>query len=611
MNINTATILNLLSPKINPAVKEKIENLSVNGKIDLDTISKDKGIQTLLTGLMKDVATGLQTKENITTLLENNKQTFSFKNLTEDIKTLIKSIQSEPLTNSKLETQLASLKGSLIDINNIDEKIIKTNVSNSGVFLESKLAQQVIPASKNIEQMVQLIKGQLEVVSTSTVKSDIPTDVKQELKNTIENILKDIKSVKAETNPQNQSLQLSKIDSQIKTIQERFGQIGLIAPKYDFPKIDNVDTIKTQLKEQLSILTGGVNTNIVQQKVFQIESNTNISQDLKLEIKNAIESLLRDIKNIKAEQSPQKQLQNLSSLETKILTTQHNLNTSIVKNDIIPTIKDLFLNLKEQVLNKNFAEIQTGFTLLDEKIGSLNEQVVGAKNIKMDIANILDQLKNFNSVKMPQQQQVVLQNIFNNTQLVQTKIDTLPQVLFENNLSKTTNFIHDLKITASIIEEYANKSNEPITKELKMVIDKINTQIDYYQLLSYATNSTHTYLSFLQDEIEDSDIKFHKNINDDSFSCQINLTLKQYGDLKILMILDNKNHININIGLEREDFKSMVQENLQKLRIGINSINLLIQSLNVFSLNSTEQKSIKNSYGSTHSDLSFGLDIKA
>ncbi len=610
MNINTATLLSLLSPKINPVVKDKLDNLSVNGKIDLETISKDKGIQTLLTGLLKDISTGMQTKENVTSLLENNKQNFSFKNLSEDIKTLIKSIQTDPLTNNKLETQLLSLKSSLIDIKNIDEKVIKTNISNSGVFLESKLAQQTIPVSKNIEQLLNLIKGQLDVSTTNTLKNEIPKDLKLEIKNAIENILKDIKTIKLETNPQNVSTLLSKVDSQLKVVQEHFVKTGVISPEFNNVKMDNLDTIKTQLKDQLSVLNGSINTNIIQQKLIRLESNPTIPQDLKVEIKNAIESLLRDIKSIKTEQNPQKQLQNLSTLETKILNTQHNINSPIMKNDFIPSIKDLFLNLKEQILNKNFVTIQTGFHLLEDKLASLDEQTLGVKNIKNDILNTIEQLKSANTAKIPQQQQMVLQNIFSNTQTIQTKIDTLPQALFENNLSKTTNFIHDLKITAAIIEEYTNNSNEPITKELKTIIDKINTQIDYFQLLSYSTNSVHTYLSFLQDEIEDSDIKFHKN-NDESFSCQINLTLKQYGDLKILMILDSKNNININIGLEKEEFKSMVQENLQKLRIGINSINLLLQSLNVFSLNSNEQKSIKNSYGNTHSDLSFGLDIKA
>ncbi|MCD4757470.1 MAG: hypothetical protein K8R39_04325 [Arcobacteraceae bacterium] len=609
MNINTATILNLISPKTNPAIKEKIESLSVNGKINLENISKDKGIQTLLSGLFKDIATGVQSKENIASLLQNNKQNFSFKNLSEDIKTLIKFIQTDSVTNSKLETQLVSLKSSLIDIKNIDEKMIKSNVSNSGVFLESKLAQQVIPVSKNIEQLLALIKGQLDISSTQLIKSDIPKDLKVEIKSAIENILKDIKTLKVESNPQNQSTLLTKIDSQIKVIQQNLLQNGQNTLKIETPKIENLNTLSSQLKDQLAILNGTLNTNVIQQQLTQIQANTTMTPDLKLEIKNAVESLLRDIKNIKAEQNPVKQMQNLATLETKILTTQHNINSPIMKNEITPNIKDLFLNLKEQILSKNFVEIKNGFMLVEEKITNVADQIAGAKNIKSDISNTLEQLRSFNVAKTPQQQQLVLQNIFNNTQAIQTKVDTLPQALFENNLSKTTNFMNDLKITASIIEEYTKNSNEPISKELKTIIDKINTQIDFYQLLSYSTNSTHTYLSFLQDEIEDSDIRFNKN-NDESFSCQINLSLKKYGDLKILMILDNKSNININIGLEQEEFKSLVQENLQKLRVGINSIDLLLQSLNIFSLNSSEQKSIRNSYGSS-TDLSFGLDIKA
>ena len=610
MNINTATILNLISPTTNPAMKEKIESLSVNGKINLENISKDKGIQTLLSGLFKDITTGAQSKENIASLLQNNKQNFSFKNLSEDIKTLIKFIQTDSTTNSKLETQLASLKSSLIDIKNIDEKIIKSNVSNSGVFLESKLAQQVIPVSKNVEQLLATIKGQLSISSAPLIQSNLPKDIKMEIKSAIENILKDIKTLKLETNPQNQSTLLTKIDTQIKAVQQNLQQNGQNTLKIETPKMDNINTIATQLKDQVAVLNGALNTNGIQQQLTQLQTNSKVVPDLKLEIKNAVESLLRDIKNVKVEQNPIKQMQNLSTLETKILTTQQNTTTPVMKNEIIPNIKELFLNLKEQILNKNFAEIKSGFTVLEEKVATLNEQIVGSKNIKSDISNTLEQLRSFNVAKTPQQQQLVLQNILNNTQAIQAKVDTLPQVLFENNLSKTTNFINDLKITASIIEEYTKNSNEPITKELKTIIDKINTQIDFYQLLSYSTNSTHTYLSFLQDEIEDSDIRFNKN-NDESFSCQINLSLKKYGDLKILMILDNKSNININIGLEQEEFKSKVQENLQKLRVGINSIDLLLQSLNIFSLNSSEQKSIRNSYGNSSTNLNLGLDIKA
>ena len=622
MNINTATILNLLSPKLNSVVKEKLDSLSVDGKINMGAVSKDKSIQTILSGLLKDISTGANSKENVTSLLQNNKQNFSFQNLTEDIKTLIKNIQTDPLTSGKLESQLASLKSSLIDIKNIDEKMIKTNVSNSGILLESKLAQQTIPLAKSVEQLISLLKGQLDITTSSKVTTTISKDLKSEIKTAIENILKNIKNIKVETNPQNQSSSLNKISLDMKALQQTILKTGQTPIQYETPKMDNIDSLKSHLKDQLGVLNGSINTNTLQSKITSLEANSVLPKDIKLEVKNAIESLLKDFKNVKGEQNSQKAMQSLLPLETKINTLLQNLtnlevkipslqttNFPTVKSDIITTIKELFVNLKEQITNKSFTEIKNIFTLIESKITPLVEQNITAKSIKNDLSNTLELFKSV-TTDSASKQQTVLQNILSSSQVFQSKIDTLPQVLFENNLSKTANFINDLKMTSAVIEEFIRNSNEPATKELKTIIDKINTQIDFYQLLSYSTNSTHTYLSFLQDGIEDADIRFNKN-SENSFSCQINLTLKEHGDLKILMILDNKKNITINIGLEQEKFKTTVQENLQKLRMGINNIDLLIQSLNIFSINSSEQTSIQNSYGNSDNSFSFGLDIKA
>jgi len=609
MNINTATILNLFSSKINPTVKEKLTSLSVDGKIDINLLVQDKGIQTVLNSLFKDIALGTKTTQNVATLLQNNKQNFSFKNLSEDIKNLIQFIQTDKTTSSKLEAQLTSLKGSLIDIKNIDEKILKTNITNSGVFLESKLAQQTIPVSKNIENLLSLLKGQLDITTSTSIKSDIPKDLQLAIKHTIENILKDIKAIRIEKNPQNQAMQLKKIDFALKGLENKFISIGQQIPLYEKPTMKNLDTLTSQLQTQLPLLQGSVDTGVIKTKLAQIQSNPTLDGNLKLEIKNAVENILQDIKTLTTEQNPQKKLQTLSSLETKITTMQHNFKAIVSKSDIVTLLKDLFLHLKGKVENKNLVEIKQGFNRLQEKLNILPDETIGVKTIKHDITNILTHLKTLNTTKMPQQYQSVLQNIVSNTQELQGKLGTIPQVLFENNISKTENFMNDLKVTAKVIDDFVENSKVPIHKELKTVIDKINTQIDFYQLLSYTTNSTHTYLSFLQDEIEDSDIQFHKN-NDESFSCQINLTLKKYGDLKILMILDNKNNINVNIGLEQDKFKTLVQQNLQKLRMGLNNINILVQSLNIFSLNNSQEKSIKNSYGDNGNDFSFGLDIK-
>ncbi|MEA2017932.1 MAG: flagellar hook-length control protein FliK [Campylobacterota bacterium] len=335
MNISTTTLLNILSPNINNTVKQKIESLSKDGKVDIQTLVKDKSIQSLISGLFKDIALGTQTKDSISTLLQNNKNTFSFKNLSDDIKSLVKFLETQSqiqLTlkpESKILNQISALKESIVDIKNIDVKILKENISNSGVFLESKL-------------------------------------------------------------------------------------------------------------------------------------------------------------------------------------------------------------LKNELLNR------------------------------MGI---------------------------------------------ENNLGITKNISRDIKMVILQIQEQISGSNELVGKEIKATVEKILSQVEYFQLLSYSSNSNHTYLSFLQENIEDVDIKLN-SLEDDSVSCQINLTLKKQGELKVLLVLDKKNNLNINIGVENFDFKEKIQNNLQKLRIKINSIGLMLQSLNVFDINQDNSNNELAGY-SDNKNINFGLDIKA
>ena len=161
------------------------------------------------------------------------------------------------------------------------------------------------------------------------------------------------------------------------------------------------------------------------------------------------------------------------------------------------------------------------------------------------------------------------------------------------------------------IEEQITSSKEPVSKEIKSIVEKILTQIEFFQLSSYTSNSSHAFLSFLQDDIDDVDIKFNNTANE-SVSCQINLVLKKYGNLKVLIVLDKKTILSINIGIEDSKFKQIIHNNLQKLRVGINKIGLSLQSLNIFELSNKSITNI-NEYdkNTQNTNLSFGLDIKA
>lgn len=518
MNINTATLLSMLSASNDTSVKDKVTKLSIDGKVDVATLVKDKTIGNLIGNLFQDISSGVKTKNEISTLILNNKQTFNFKNLSEDIKLLVKFLQTNISSNEKLTQPLQTLKASLVDIKNIDEKVVKENISNSGVFLESKLLKESTPLSKNIQEVISSIKEQLSLIKSSISKVNI-------------------EPIKIETT-----------------------------------------TLHTQ---------------------------QDIPKDIKVEIKNAIENTLKDIKNITQENTTtNKQLQILKDIDTSINKLQNRLDTNNVKSDIANNLKELILNIKSNIGVTNLENIKNSLLIIQEKITSLPSEV--SKDLKAEIKNILTSFETLKNTISPMQKQEIFTNILQKALNLQS---TLPQVIDEKNIGIKENLAKDIKGAILQIQEIVETAKEPISKELKATVEKVLSQIELAQLQSYTTNSTHSYISFLQDTIEDADIQFSSS-KEESVSCQINLSMKEFGEIKVLMILDKEKNININLGIENKTFKAMIQEKLQILRLGFNNIGLAIQSLNVFDIeNHTTSRSAYTA--SSFENVSFGVDIQA
>ena len=230
MNINTSTLLTLLSTKIDKPTKQTIEKLSVEGKVDISSLLKEKSVQTLLSDLFKDVSQGVKNKSSVNQLLTSNKQIFDFKNLSSEVKNLSQQIEQNP----KLEKQSAILKEFLVNIKNIDENSLKSNIKNSGVFLESKLLKSDTTISSTIKTVLGQIQEQIQQSSKNTPTSftkveqpvqgeskqqNIPLN-KQELINNIKSTLSqlqtkiDISSPDTKTTNQN----MANISNQTKNI---------------------------------------------------------------------------------------------------------------------------------------------------------------------------------------------------------------------------------------------------------------------------------------------------------------------------------------------------------------------------------------------------------
>lgn len=564
MNVNTSTLLNILSSNVTNNIKQKIEKHSVDGKVNVDRLIKDKSIQTIISNLFKDISNGSKTKDNVASLLINNKQSFNFKNLADDIKNLVKSLEADTaksVTNPKLASNITLLKTSLVDIKNLDAKILKTNITNSGVFLESKLAQQTVPIDKSINNLSNLVKEQLNLISSKLVENGIKE--------------------KIVSNSQKQNI------------------------------VNNiVNQSQTQQSNQQPI--SNLSQLLIQQTQQQITSKQNIPQDLKLQIKTAVENILNDVRQIQVpKQKLEVQMSLLNKIETSIANLDQTVTKSNIKNDIASNMKELLNVVKDQVQSKNLTDIKNIITKLAEQITNLKPEQQNATNIKNEFSQLQNQFKSIDlSNKNPQQLQTQLTNFMTNVKSFQQVFSqNFSSVLLENNLGNIKNISGDLKNIILQIEQQLEASKEPVSKELKATVEKVLSQIDFFQLSSYSTNSNHTFLSFIQDGIDDVDIKFNKS-QDDSFSCQINLTLKEHGDLKVLLVLDKKTNLNINIGIENQEFKQKVQETLQSLRVGINTIGLNLQSLNIFGIDMGQKSQSLGGYGD-NVGFDLGLDIKA
>lgn len=555
MNINTNTLLNTLMTKVDSSIKAKIEKLSVDGKIDLSTAVKEKGIQTLLQGLFKDISTGTKNKVEVVSLLENNKQSLKFKNISSDLKQILNLVKSEMKNTPELEKLTSLLKSSLIDIKNVDEKILKSSFQNSGVFLESKLAKSNESVSSNLKNMLGQLGDKLKLLQ-SLEKLPLQSQTKQENNST----QKEVKSQESKTS-------------------------------VDVPKNANIQNLLKS--ESLS------------QKL------PNISSDVKVAIKNDVQNILTKIESV---QQPTQKVETQLSLLKNAIQDIGNLEQKLVKheikNDITFNLKEVVQQVKNNLINNSFTNLNKTITLIKDQVENIKSNNI--TEVKSEIKSLSTKIELVNNEPKIDNKIAMVKEVIQETTKVVDKISNGNiQELLKNNISILKNISGDLKTVLLQIKEIVEVSsnNESVSKELKNSVDKILSQIDYYQLSSYSSNSNHSNVSFLQDDMEDVDIKFNNN-KDEDFSCMIHLSLKEKGDLKILLQLDKKNGLNINIGVEQNEFKEMIQSVLQKLRVQINSLGLSILSLNIFDLKDESQKSqVLKVYGNNQ-NLDFGLDIK-
>lgn len=168
---------------------------------------------------------------------------------------------------------------------------------------------------------------------------------------------------------------------------------------------------------------------------------------------------------------------------------------------------------------------------------------------------------------------------------------------------------NDLKSNLLSLHDELSHSSDPNASKLLEQTDKLLTQIDYHQLTSYLSASNSIYIPFSWDQLESGSMAFKKTA-DKKFYCEINLQLKKYGELNLMMALYEGNQLEIQAHTQKSELKTLIQENIAELRSLLINADLTPRSIRVFEMRENLSPLSESYTGYQHgSDLGFEVKV--
>ena len=292
-----------------------------------------------------------------------------------------------------------------------------------------------------------------------------------------------------------------------------------------------------------------------------------------------------------------------SSLDSELKSILTNQNSGA---DVLKIIKELFLalkdgsksemNLENLLKNLNFSkELGT----LSSNISTLLQNLQGDEslsNLKTPLENFLKNFQNIDDLNLKEQ----IKN---------------SGVFLENKLlnSSKYNFDDDFKANLLKLQEALTTKSDAKSIENLKIINNLLAQVELNQLGSLASNSNFVFIPFFWDMLEDGFIQM-KQKEEEKFFCQINLNLKDFGKVDLMLFLYDKNKLDLTIYAQREHFKVAIKENLQTLKKALNSVELIAVNIKLLDMKDDKKEdNLEQKYQNFYEESIFSnsIDIKA
>lgn len=292
-----------------------------------------------------------------------------------------------------------------------------------------------------------------------------------------------------------------------------------------------------------------------------------------------------------------------SSLDSELKSILTNQNSGA---DVLKIIKELFLALKDGSKSATNLENLLKNLNFSKELGTLSSNISTLlQNLQSDesLSNLKTPLENF------------LKNFQNIDDLNLKEQIKNSGVFLENKLlnSSKYNFDDDFKANLLKLQEALTTKSDAKSIENLKIINNLLAQVELNQLGSLASNSNFVFIPFFWDMLEDGFIQM-KQKEKEKFFCQINLNLKDFGKVDLMLFLYDKNKLDLTIYAQREHFKVAIKENLQTLKKALNSVELIAVNIKLLDMKDDKKEdNLEQKYQNFYKESIFSnsIDIKA
>ena len=563
MFISSNNLLNILIPNDNKVLKEALKE--ADSKTLEQMVKNNSGsVNDVLKNLFENLKNGTKSNASIENMLKNTNALKDLGNVSTNLSNLLESVSKD----ESLQKFKPILESFLKNIKDMDANTLKEQLKNSGVFLESKLA--TTPNAK-LENILTQIQNLVKEINTPQAKQvgELLTKLLQTPQNQANSANADFTNNLKSLTTALQNLNTSLTPSQTQ----------------------NLSTLTNQLKTLVNtgtLVESKIENSVPLDRSVQSSTQGNIQPNTQAPIQNLKDTL--------------SSLQNLQSKDILTAQVKENPNTLLQniqdKVSINVQTKDLLLQIKADILQNPTLQNRNILPMIDnllkmpdlfakgenlQNLTSTNNLSTFSNNFMSNLSPLLTTLKeNLESLNPSNS------NLQNHLTKLVDKVEHLIQDLV-NNPKGEVKVAEDMKtVLLKMQDELATKTDIK-SQDLAKQVDKLLTQIDYHQLASLTSNANNVYLPFLWEMLEDGNISMKKT-EEEKFYCQINLTLKDFGKVDLMLALYDKNKLDLTIYAQREHFKIALRDNMQQLKVALNSVDLI--PVNIKLLDLKEEKGI-------------------